>query len=109
MVSTLRKGNAWRRKVEVALLASGFQCEVRGIGRPGDDITVFTEPPLSVEVKNHRSYDLAGWVRQAVSQAPRGAVPVVWAHRAGKASAEDGYVILTGRDFLRLLREVSGV
>ena len=102
-VDTHRKGWLWRRKVQVELEAAGLDTRCRGIGEAGDDITVAGCPPLSVETKNERRHELSLWLDQAERQAPRGSVPLVWAHRRGKHSALDGYVILSGRAFLRLL------
>jgi hypothetical protein len=70
----------------------------------GDDMTVsLFDRKLSVEAKDVRKYDLAGWINQAVRQAPLGHIPVVVAHRYGSSKAEDGYVIMRGQDFLRLV------
>lgn len=97
------KGSHWRRRIEVALQSNGYATTFRGIGLPGDDITVHSDPPLSIEAKNHANYSIADWVDQSLRQAPAGSIPVVWAHRRGRSRAEDGYVILTGENFLRLL------
>jgi hypothetical protein len=105
MVRTLDKGNRWRAKVADMLARVGL-VEKRGIGYPGDDITVWVHGGrviLSVEAKNEQSWTPAAWLNQAETQATNGQVPLVVAHRRGKSMAEDGYVIMSGRTLVRLL------
>lgn len=103
-MNTHDKGSRWRRAVSCWLDEHGFTTRFRGIGEAGDDITAHRgRLELSVEAKNWRTVDLAGWVGQAQSNAPAGAVPVVIAHRKGHASVNDSYVILSGREFARLV------
>lgn len=107
-MSTVRKGTAWAHKVEMLLRSVGFVKRSAWM-QAGDDMTV-TLPgglALSVEAKDHRSYNLSGWVDQAVRQAKAGEIPVVVAHRNGKAGAEDGYVVMRGADFAALLTALS--
>lgn len=101
------KGSAWRRRIEVLLQEHGFTTSFRPIGVAGDDIRVDTEPVLSVEAKNHANYEFGKWVDQSLRQCPAHAVPVVWAHRRGRSRAEDGYVVLTGANFVRLLESMK--
>lgn len=104
-MNTHRKGSAWRREVELLLVRAGFTTVVRGLGFAGDDILA-SRPglTLSVEAKNHRALDLAEWIDQAEGNAPDHAVAVVVAHRRGRAEPEDGYVVMSGRAFTRLVR-----
>jgi len=62
-----------------------------------------------VEAKAARAMDLAGWVDEAeVERVNDGAsVAVVWHHRRGKGSPGDGYVTMTGRQFVALLIEAG--
>ncbi len=70
----------------------------------GDDITAHLGSlALSVECKDHRAFDLAGWTRQAEANAPAEHVAVVVAKRRGKTSPEAAYVILSGASFARLI------
>jgi hypothetical protein len=102
-VSTIDKGNRWRRKVVLFLEGLGFSVTVRGIGFAGDDLkATLDDLDLSVECKDHVRYDLAGWVRQAELNA-EGGIPVVFAHRKGRQEAEDGYVLMSGAAFARLV------
>lgn len=109
MVATLRKGNRWRVKVAEMLATIGL-VEKRGLGDAGDDLTVWIHGLrviLSVECKNEQEQALARWITQAEGQAPRGRLPVVVAHRRARESAEDGYVIMSGRTFVRLVSELT--
>jgi hypothetical protein len=66
--------------------------------------------PVVVEAKNAARLDLAGWVREANIEARNAGVRVgvVWAKRRGKASPLDGYVVMDGRTFMRVLDELRG-
>ena len=71
---------------------------------PGDDIkATLGRLRLSIECKDHASYNFGGWLDQAQSNAEGCAIPVVVAHRKGKAKVEEAYVVLAGGDFVRLL------
>jgi hypothetical protein len=111
MIATLTKGNRWRHKVAMMLGGLGL-VEKRGIGDAGDDLTVWigADPHLilSVECKNEQAMSPAKWLTQAETQAPAGRIPIVVAHRRGKDNAEDGYVIMSGRTFVRLLLALTG-
>lgn len=103
-MSTTRKGTAWAKKVDDLMRGIGF-VRRRAWMDAGDDMTVtLPSVTLSVEAKDHRKYDFAGWVDQAVRQAGPGEIPVVVAHRNGKAEAADGYVVMRGEDFVRLMK-----
>ena len=54
--------------------------------------------------KNDRG-DIAGWLAEAQQEAinDRADFGVVWAKRKGKSSAADGYVVMDGETFARLL------
>jgi hypothetical protein len=111
VIATLEKGNRWRHKVAMMLGGLGL-VEKRGIGDAGDDLTVWigADPHLilSVECKNEQAMTPAKWLTQAETQAPAGRIPIVVAHRRGKDNAEDGYVIMSGRTFVRLLLALTG-
>jgi hypothetical protein len=101
----LNKGTRWAKLVEDFLNELGFGVVRSKWFDAGDDMTaVMPGLALSVEAKNHRSIDLAGFVDQATRQAGPGEVPVVFVHRRGRGSVDDGYVVMTGRGF-RLLVE----
>lgn len=106
-MSTIDKGSRWRLKVQTFLNELGYSTSARAWMKPGDDITASRGMlELSIEVKDHRALNLASWVDQAERQAPAGAIPVVVAHRLGKASVAEAYVILSGRAFAELLESL---
>lgn len=106
-MSTITKGTIWRRKVQIFLEAAGYATTARAWMDRGDDITATRGMlELSIECKDHRTLNLAGWVDQAERQAPPDAIPLVIAHRLGKGSAEDAYVIMSGRAFADLLESL---
>ena len=106
-MSTITKGSRWRLLAQRFLEALGYETTARGWMDAGDDITARRGMlELSVECKDHRALNLAGWVDQAARNAPDGAIPVVIAHRLGKASVADAYVIMSGRAFAELLESL---
>ena len=106
-MSTITKGTRWRHLVQSMLTGLGWETTARAWMVPGDDITARRGMvELSIECKDHRSLSLSAWVDQAARNAPEGAIPVVIAHRLGKASAEDAYVIMSGRAFADLLESL---
>src|SRR5690349_20816712 len=105
MIHALEKGSAWRRQVQLWLMSAGFDVTRRDHYLPGDDPQA-TMPgmSLSIEAKNHKSITLAAFVDQANRQAHHDQIPIVFAHRRGKSSVDDGYVIMSGRAFRELIR-----
>lgn len=106
-MSTITKGTRWVHKVRTLLELAGYDTKSRAWMDRGDDITAVRGMlALSIECKDHRALNLAGWVDQAERNAPAGAIPLVFAHRLGKAGAEGGYVIMSGATFLDLLESL---
>ena len=105
-MSNHTKGRAWARAVEVMLNGAGFHTHKRPLGEAGDDITARRgDLELSVEAKNHKSITLAAFLDQAEGNARSDQHAVVIAHRPGRASAEDGYVVMSAAGFMALLDE----
>lgn len=106
-MSTITKGTRWRKNVQDWLTGLGYECTAKAWMQPGDDITAIRGMlALSIEAKDHRALSLATWVDQAERQCPDQQVPVVIAHRLGKAKPEDAYVIMSGRAFADLLESL---
>ena len=59
-----------------------------------------------VEAKSQARHSLAEWVDEANAEGVNAGadIALVWAHRRGKGSAGDGYVVTDGATFTRLLR-----
>ncbi len=101
------KGAAAERRVVAWFRAHGFPHVRRylsGDGRqPGDIDGVLigrTSPqpwawvvPACVEVKDQATYDLAGWMRQAETEALDGQVPLVVFHPHGEADVGRWFVL----------------
>lgn len=76
-------------------------------GYTGDDIHLAVgNVTLSIDAKNQRAINLAGWVDQAAIQAPAGTIPAVIHKRSGVADIAGHYVTLTVADLATLLDQV---
>lgn len=110
MVNTNAKGRTWRAEVATFLRERGLFLQAVGHGDAGTDLLELVppiglgRPPLAIEAKNDKSHELAAWLDKAIDDAPPGYVPVVFIHRRGRGSAEQGYVLMQGSDLVRLLR-----
>ena len=107
-MSTVGKGSRWRHRVQEWLGAIGAVTTATRWMEPGDDIKAsLGSTMLSLECKDHRSLNLAGWVDQANRNAIDPAIGIVIAHRLGKADVDNAYVIMSGHMFARLLKELG--
>jgi hypothetical protein len=107
-----RKGTAWESEVVRALHAAGFAgAERRALRGTADRGDLTGVPGLVVEAKNCARTELAAWTDEAAVERDRDGARygIVWHHRRGKAAAEDGFVTMSGRDFLRLLADAYGI
>ncbi len=66
-------------------------------------------PGVVIESKSANRLQLAEWLKEAQAEATNAnaRIGVVWAHRKGKASAGDGYVLMDGHTFAYLLKEAG--
>jgi Holliday junction resolvase len=108
MSASRAKGTAWESAIVTFLQNQGWpHAERRALNGAKDRGDIVTGVPgLIVEAKNEKRYQLGEWVNEANTEAANAGAElgVVWAHRKGKASAGDGYVIMTGATFARLLK-----
>lgn len=106
-----QRGTRWETAIVDYLKTKGWPFAERralqGSADRGDIILGI--PGVVIEAKNAKEYRLAEWVNEAVTQGAndQARVAVVWAHRRGKGSAGDGYVIMTGDQFAYLLKEAG--
>lgn len=110
MSAQKRKGNNWEATIVNYLRDNGFPYAERRIaGATKDRGDIAGIPNVVIEAKNQRALDLAGWITEAETErANDGATHgIVWAHRTGKSSPADGYVIMTGATLINLLREAG--
>ena len=104
------KGTAWESAIVDFLQGHGWpHAERRALNGARDRGDISGLPGLVIEAKNATQYRLGEWVDEANLEQgnANAAIGVVWAHRKGKAQAADGYVIMDGRSFARLLKEAG--
>ena len=72
------------------------------------DVTIGPGSPV-LELKNQSRHSFAEWLDEANTEAANAGAPfgVVWAHRRGKGSPGDGYVVMDGHSFVKLLHEAG--
>lgn len=72
------------------------------------DVTVGPGSPV-IEAKNQARHSWAEWLDEANQEAANARAPfgVVWAHRRGKGSPGDGYVVMDGNTFVELLHQAG--
>ena len=110
------KGTAWESAIVDFLRGHGWpHAERRALNGARDRGDIAGLPGLVIEAKDANRIELAEWVKEVCAEA-RNAEPdpavmppigIVWAHRKGKASPGDGYVIMDGRTLVRLLKEAG--
>jgi len=106
------KGTRWESAVVRALHDAGFvHAERRALRGTADRGDITGIPGLVIEAKNRRRAELAQWVDEAAAERDRDGAryAAVWHHRRGHARAEQGFVTMTGADFLRLLADAYGI
>jgi len=110
MSKSRQKGTSWETSIANFLAESFPQARRTGSADFGGGDIVGISDDLVIEAKNVARYTLAEWVAQVEAAGERrGAwLRVVWAKRVGKSSPGDGYVIMSGHTFHRLLIELDG-
>jgi hypothetical protein len=106
------KGSAWERAIVDALHAAGWPfAERRLAGAAKDRGDIAGVPGVVIEAKNTASRNLAAWIDETELERinDNAWLGVVWHKRTGRASAADGYVTMTGAQFLALLGQALDV
>jgi len=101
------KGTAWESKIVAFLGCVGWpHVERRTLNGARDKGDIAGIPGVVIEAKNQNRTSLAEWLDEAEAEGRNAgaAVRVVWAHRKGKAHPGDGYVVMTGSQFVELLK-----
>ena len=102
------KGSAFEREVVAYLRDNGFPyCERHyGAGRPDDVGDIDGIPGWTVEVKAHKTMDLAGWIDEAEAERQHGRqrFAAVVAKRRNRPTA-DAYVVMSLSTFAELLAD----
>lgn len=112
MSAAKAKGTKWESEVVRALRAAGFAgAERRALRGSADRGDITGIPGVVIEAKNCARTELAAWVEEAAVERDRDGARygAVFHHRRGRAAAEDGFVTMSGADFLRLLTDALGV
>ena len=110
MSRSKRLGTSWESAVVAYLQEHGWpHAERRVLHGALDKGDVTGIPGLVVECKNTAKIELAEFLDEAEweKRNARAAVGVAWIKRRGKASAGEGYVLMTGLQFTELLREAG--
>lgn len=108
------RGTAWESAIVAYLRANGFpHAERRALNGAADRGDIAGVVGTVIEAKSHASYGgkLAGWLQEAETERRNdhhADVGVVWHKRAGKASAGDGFVTMSGEQFVWLLAQALG-
>ena len=103
-------GTSWETAIVRALVAHGWPyAERRRLAGAHDKGDISGIPGLVIEAKNTNRLELAAAVDEANVEAlnAHAAIGVAWLKRKGKTSPLDGYVVMDGATFLRLLNEAE--
>ncbi len=111
MSASKQKGTRWESRIVDFLSEHGFtwadRVPLSGKSDRGD-VTIGPGSPV-IEAKDKARHAFAEWLDEANAEAVNTGAPfgVVWAHRRGKGSPGDGYVLMDGHSFVRLLHEAG--
>lgn len=111
MSRSKNKGTAWETAIVAYLHSLGLTTARRvtltGANDQGDvHLGAVDEPLTVIEAKNEQRMAAAEYVDEANREAGRckGApLAVAWVHRRGKSSPADGYVIMDGATYARII------
>jgi len=95
-VSSRRKGARWEQRVAAALTEDGVAVTRAAPGSHADHGDLLAGGWV-VECKDAVRLDLAGWVAQAAAAAEQAGCPGRWvvvAHRKGRVSPRDAYLLI---------------
>ena len=101
-----RKGTAWETQICDYLISRGWpHVERRRLNGRYDRGDIAGIPGVVIEAKNAKTIALAAWLDEAIEEAENDHADLgaAWFKRRGKASAGDGYVLMDGRTFAKLL------
>lgn len=101
------RGTRHETNVVNYLRDNGFpHAERRALAGAEDKGDINAGPGLVIECKAQARHSFAEWLDEAVVEGEnaRADVAAVWAHRRGKGSPADHYVVMTGAQFVKLLR-----
>lgn len=101
-----QRGTRWETAIVTYLRDQGWvHAERRALAGSVDRGDIAGIIGVIIEAKNQARHSWAEWVDEALTEASHHPddLGVVWAHRRGKGSPGDGYVVMDGATFTRLL------
>ena len=107
MSASKQRGTRWESAIVAYLREHGWpHAERRSLAGKHDRGDVAGVIGCVIEAKSQARHSWSEWLDEAEAEKSNdGAdVGVVWAHRRGKASPADGYVVMTGAQFVELLQ-----
>lgn len=107
-----QRGTSWESAIVKFLHAAGFPyAERRALAGAKDRGDLTGIPGLVVEAKNVSRLDLSGWLDEAELERDNDGARygVVWLKRRGYTDPGRSYVLMSGYDFAKLLRDATGV
>ena len=110
MSAARAKGTRFETAIADFLRDVGFpHAERRALNGAKDKGDIAGVLDVVIEAKNQKRESLAEWLDEALTERDNASASIgaVWFKRRGKASAGDGYVLLDGHTFARLLREAG--
>ena len=109
MSASKAKGTRWETAIVNYLADFWPHTERRTLNGAKDKGDISGIPGVVIEAKNQNRMSLAEWVDEAETERrnANAAVGAVWLHRKGRANPGDAYVVMTGAQFVALLREAG--
>lgn len=113
MSAARAKGTKWESATVDTCQAAGFTTATRvplaGTADKGDVHVQAGDYKIVVQNKNEQRMAVAEYVDQAIEQCANadGDFGVAWVHRRGKAKPEDGYVMMDGSTWLRVMQALA--
>lgn len=107
MTASRQRGTRWETAIVDYLRTSGWpfvERRARNGAKDRGDVAGLIN--WVIEAKSEKRISLAGWIAEAETERVNDGAEhcAVWAHRKGKASPGDGYVVMTGAQFTALLK-----
>lgn len=110
MSASRAKGTAWESAIVGYLLGRGWpHAERRALNGSQDKGDIAGILGWVIEAKNARAITLAEWAKELEAEVRNAKAHggVLWIKRRGKSSPADGYVVMDGTTFTRLLGEAG--
>ena len=106
-MSTARaKGTAWESVIVAYLKSEGFvMAERRALAGALDKGDIAGIHGVVIEAKNTKAINLAQFIDETKAEVANAEADfgVAWIKRRGKTAPAEGYVVMTGEDFIKVL------